>query len=211
MIWKIGIPALCLLVCLPLFMYYKKNLHYGLAAMFKSCGTLCALVPALVAAIRLDPRCWVCVVALFLHAVADYLLEFNLLLGAGFFVAGHICYIAFFTSVFSVSMLQLICLVCLLVFSGVMLWRWRSQIGKKFPLAATYCAVLCIMSACALGCFSAASTQGIMIACGGALFFISDSFICRRLITGPTQRMNLIIMLTYYVAQLLFGFSCLFI
>ena len=57
MIMIIGAPALCLLVCLPFFMHYKAIMRYHLASMYKSAGTLCALIPALVAAIRLDPHC----------------------------------------------------------------------------------------------------------------------------------------------------------
>ena len=89
MLWIAGVCALCMLVCLPLFMHYKHHaLRYKLAAAFKTCGTLCAAVLALTAALRLDPRCWICFAALMLHAVADYILEFNLWGGAGFFLAG---------------------------------------------------------------------------------------------------------------------------
>ena len=113
MLMVIGAPVLCLLVCLPLFMHYKQILRYQLAALYKSTGTLCAMIPALVAAIRLDPRCYICVAALGIYAVADYLLEFHTLLGAGFFIAGHVCYIAFFLQLFPVSAIHLICLAVL--------------------------------------------------------------------------------------------------
>ena len=211
MVWKIGIPVLCLLVCLPLFMFYKRSLQYALGAMFKTAGTLCALIPALVAAIRLDPRCWICVAALLLHGAADYAIEFNLFVGAGFFMAGHICYTAFFTKVFPVSVLHLVSLVCLLGLSAFILMRWRKELGKKLPMGAVYCTVLSVMCACAVGCFSAASLQGILIACGGAFFFISDSMICRRIVAPASRTLDWAIMLTYYIAQLLFGFSCLYI
>ena len=88
--WIAGVCAICLFLCLPLFLHYKQNLRYKLAAAFKVCGTLCAAVFALIAAIRLDPRCWICFAALMLHATADYFLEFSLYIGAGLFLAGHI-------------------------------------------------------------------------------------------------------------------------
>ena len=211
MIWKIGLPAICLLVCLPLFMYYKKSLQYALGAMFKTCGTLCALIPALVAAMRLDPHCWICVIALVLHAAADYILEFNMYIGAGLFAAGHICYIAFFTTLFPVSTLHMVCLICLVALSAAIMWRWRQNIGKKMSLMAVYVGILCVMCACAVGCFSGASTAGILIACGGALFFVSDAMLCRRLFFSAPRPVDWAIMITYYCAQLLFGFSCMYI
>ena len=130
--WIAGVCAICLFLCLPFFLHYKKNLRFKLAAAFKVCGTLCAAVFALIAAIRLDPRCWICFAALILHATADYFLEFSLYIGAGFFLAGHICYIAFFTSIFPPTAVHLICAVCLLATMGYMFFfRWRKQIGKQ--------------------------------------------------------------------------------
>ena len=116
--WIAGVCAICLLLCLPFFLHYKKNLRFKLAAAFKVCGTLCAASFALIAAIRLDSRCWICFAALILHATADYFLEFSLYIGAGFFLAGHICYIAFFTSIFPPTAVHLICAVCLLATKG---------------------------------------------------------------------------------------------
>ena len=142
MLWMYAVSALCLLVCLPFFMYYKKALHYKLAASFKMLGTLCAAILALIAAIRLDPRCWICFSALILHAVADYILEFNLYIGTGFFLVGHICYICFFTVFFPVCALHLIAALVLLGAVAVLCWRWRKQIGKRMPLFAVYGSVL---------------------------------------------------------------------
>ena len=121
MIWIIASPLLCLGVCLPMFMYYKSAAKYSLAAMYKSAGTLCALIPALVAAIRLDPHCWICAAGILLCAVGDYLLEFSTLLGGGFFLAGHICYIAFLIHLFPVSAVHIICLA---VFLGILIFTF---------------------------------------------------------------------------------------
>ncbi len=209
MLWIIGVSALCLLVCLPLFMHYRYALRMRLAASYKMLGTLCAAVLALVASIRLDPRCWICFAGLLLHASADYLLEFSLYWGAGLFLAGHICYIAFFTGLFPVSSVHVICLLCLLGITAFAFYRWRKQIGKQLPLFAVYGAVLCVMAACALGGLSGHVLQGQLIAVGGALFFISDSMICGRLLFSADRVVDWMIMILYYSAQLLFGISCL--
>ena len=211
MLLTVGAPALCLLVCLPLFMHYKQVLRLHLASSFKSIGTLCALIPALVAAIRLDPRCYVCVAALGLYAVADYLLEFSTYLGAGFFIAGHICYVAFFLQLFPISSVHLICLIGLLAIFVFVLYKNRKQIGKQMPPFAVYGSVLCIMSACAIGSLSSFTLQGILIAAGGALFFVSDAILLHRTLYPAGRSVSWIIMITYYSAQLLVGLSCLII
>ena len=211
MLWIAGVCALCMLVCLPFFMHYKHHtMRYRLAAAYKFCGTLCAAILALIAAIRLDPRCWICFVALMLHATADYILEFNLWIGAGFFLAGHICYIAFFTTLFPPTSVHLICAVCLMaIMVYLFFFRWRKQIGKRLPLFAVYGGALCLMCACAIGCMTGHTLQGQIIMIAGALFFISDTMICCRILFTAGRGIDWAVMITYYAAQLLFGISCL--
>ena len=209
MLWMAGLSALALLICLPLFLHYKRALRLPLAVCFKGLGTLCAFVLALIAAVKLDPRCYVCSLALLIHVAADIVLEFSFLVGGWLFLAGHLCYIAFFLSLVPVSAMHLICVLLLLGFSALFFWRWRKNIGKQLPVFALYAAVLSVMCACALGCFASNTLSGILIACGGALFFFSDSMLLRRLLFPSSRAMDWIIMFTYYAAQLLFGIACL--
>ncbi len=209
-LWIVGTVVLCLCVCLLMYMYYKQQLRYMLAGLYKSTGTLCAMIPALVAAIKLDPHCYICVAALGLHAIADYILEFNFNLGAGLFLAGHICYIAFFTQIFPVSAVHMLCLAGMVGILVYALYRNRKAIGKRMTLFAIYGAVLCIMTGYALGCISSGTSRGIMIAAAGVLFFISDYILLHRTLYTAGKAVSWIIMITYYAAQLLFGFSCLY-
>ncbi len=209
MLWMYAVCALTLFVCLPFFMHYKKALHYKLAAAFKTAGTLGAAVLALTAAVRLDPQNWICFAALLLHAAADWLLEFNVYWGEGFFLAGHICYIAFFTHLFPVSAIHLIVAVCLLSMIAFLFWRWRKTIGDRMLPVSVYAAVLAVMAACAIGALSGHTLQGQLIAAGGALFFISDAFILGRLLFTASRSVDWAIMILYYSAQLLIGISCL--
>ncbi len=204
-----AVSALCLLVCLPFFMHYKAALRYRLAASYKSLGTLCAATMALIAAIRLDPHCWICFSALFLHTIADYLMEFSLYFGAGFFLAGHICYICFFTALFPVSSLHLIAALVLLGAVVFLFWRWRNHIGNRMSLFAVYGSILAVTCACAIAGLSSHTLQGQMIAAGGALFFISDVMLFARLLFSASRSVDWAVMIAYYAAQLLIGASCL--
>jgi len=209
LIWIYAVAALCLLVCLPFYMHYKRTTHDKLANAFKVLGTLCAVSFTLIAAIRLDPRCWILFAGMMLHAAADWFLEYNMYWGGGLFLAGHIFYIAYFLNLFPFSTIHVIALVCLLGIGIFLFWRWRKPIGVNFPFFALYAAVMGISTACAIGGLSALTTQGIMIAAGGAMFFLSDTLILGRLLFSCDRSVDWAIMILYYGAQLLFGASCL--
>ena len=190
-------------------MHYKQLLRYHLAASYKTLGTLCAASLALIAALRLEPHCWICFMALLIDSAADYLLEFNFYLGAGFFLAGHICYISYFSSFLPVSATLLIVCLCLLAIIAFLLWRWRALIGKRMLLFAVYGAVLAVSCSFAISGIAAHTLQGQLLAIGGALFFISDAMLLGRLLFTATHAVDWAIMITYYAAQLLIGASCL--
>ncbi len=211
MLFAAGCAALCLLVCLPLYLHYKP-IQFSLAMCFKVLGTVCALVPALIAALKLSPVCWVCVAALTFHAVADWLLEVHFLSGMGCFLLGHLCYLCFFLTRFPVSVAHLICLLALLALLIFALWKFHDRIGKNVLPFTVYGVVLSAMCASGLagGC-GAFTLSGLLTALGAALFTFSDSLIFYALTHPESRRMNRLIMLTYYLAQLLLGTSCLLI
>ena len=209
MIWIAGICVICLGVCLPLYMYYKGKLRFPMACSYKSLGTLCAFLPALVAAIRLDPHCWFCAAALLLYAVADTVLEYRFEAGMGVFLAGHILLIAFFLHLAPISAYHFIGLLVLGALSAYALWRSRKQLEKRLPAFILYGVGLIIMCVSAIACFSAVSLAGILIAAGGALFFISDFILFHVVLYPASKPMHWTVMITYYAALLCFGIACL--
>ena len=209
MYWIAGLCVIAYGVCLPLYLHYKKGQKMSLGCAYKSLGTLCAFTMALIAAIRLDPRCYICAGAILLYAVADYLLEFQFMLGAGFFLIGHILAIAFFFSMVPFSILHIVAMILLLATGTFILWSWRKQIGKQMPAFIVYGIFLVAMCGAAIGCFSSYTVSGILFACGGSLFFISDCILLRRLLFASSASLDWAVMITYYTSLLLFGISCL--
>ena len=210
MVLILGCAALCLFVCLPLYLHYKP-VKLSLAVCHKSLGTLCALVPALVAALRLDNMYWFFVAAIFIHAVADWLLEYWFGVGLGCFFLGHLCYISVFLKLFPVTLNHLIILLILLLTFGFLLKKYWKIIEKNRTLFVVYAVTLSVMTACGLGGISSYSIKGMMIGVGASLFCFSDSLIFLRLVSSPgSTRKDLLILFTYYAAQLLLGGSCLF-
>ncbi len=212
MFLPIGASLLSLGVCLPLFMYYKKSPRPVIAAMFKSLGTACALVVALVAAIRLDSRCFLFVAGISLHVIADYLLEFTFPLGVAFFAGGHLLYIAFFIKVFSLTIPAGICFA-VLVFMLVLVFRqWRDKMKKQLPMFAFYGLILSALTAVAVGSgIPQASIGGTLAAVGGVLFFLSDFMLLQRILFPTGRIMPWAVMVSYYAAQLFLAISCLYL
>ncbi len=209
MFWVSGVCIVCLGICLPLFLYYKKSLRLPLAVSYKCLGTLCAFLPALIAAIRLDPKCYICALAILIYAAADGFLEFSFMAGAGLFIAGHICSVSFFISLSPVSAVQPLCFLLLGGTMAWIYWRWRKPIGKQMPAFIVYGAALVAMCSCAVGCFMMNNLSGILIACGAALFCISDFLLLRRLLFPSSYAVSWAVMITYYSSLLLFGIACL--
>jgi len=66
------------------------------------------------------------------------------------------------------------------------------------------------MSSCGIaGGATSYSLQGVLILAGAALFFFSDNLIFQGMLYPDRKRMDTLIMVTYYLAQLLLGFSCM--
>lgn len=207
--WIIGICGICLLVCLPMYMRCRSALRYTLAAAYKTAGTLCAASLALIAALKLDPRCWICFIALLLCAAAGLAQEFNGFWGGIGSLSGHICLIAFFTNLFPPATVHLICGLGLSFIMAALLWRWRKEIGKRMPLFALYGLITAVMSACAIGCLTGKTLQGQLIAVGGVLYFLSNVLILGKMLFAAECEVNWAMMITYLGGQLLFGVSCL--
>ena len=106
-------------------------------------------------------------------------------------------------------LVYILCLLLLGATSVYVLYLWRKPVGRRMPFFAVYVASLVMMCVCAIGCFPVHGIAGILIAAGGALFYISDFFLFRRLLFPADRIVSWIIMITYYAALLLFGISCL--
>ena len=125
------------------------------------------------------------------------------------FLAGHICAVAFFLNLCPISAVQPVCFLLLGGTMALVYVKWRKPIGKQMSSFAVYGVSLIAMSSCAIGCFMLHNLMGILFACGGTLFCISDFMLFRRTLFPSTRFFSWGIMITYYAALLLFGIGCL--
>lgn len=198
-------PVICLTVCLPL-MYRAKGRK--LSILFKTLGTVCALILALTGAIPKGGAGWWCAGALALCAAADAMLEIHFLSGMGLFIGGHACYCAWYLRLAPVSAVHGIVFAALLLLAATLLYRWRDSLGKwRLPFA-FYAAVLCLMGGLATGTgLALGDIPGLTMTLGGLLFILSDVMVAKNILTPMPRLFGCSAMVVYYTAQLLLGLT----
>lgn len=211
MLWLIiGCPLICFGICLPLSLYYGPRKPF-LSRCFKVLAAVCTLLPSVTAASKLNPSLWGFVLALLLHSIAVFTLEYWFLAGMGIFVLGHICYIIMFLRLFPFSPSHIILLALFSACIGYFLWKHRNLLKKNMTSFIVYGFFLSLMSSFGIAGGSASySTQGILLALGA--FFVSlYNILYFPSITHPqVMKKNHLALYVYYTAQLLLSLSCLF-
>ena len=204
-----GCALLSLLICLPLFFHYRDRQPL-LGAGFKSAGTLCAAILSLIGTLQLNPLYGFLFAAQLLHAGADFFLEVRFEAGVSLFLLGHLCYIAGFLKLYSLGFAHLILSAAFLILLMLVFYRERNRLRKNLLPLFLYGTVLSLMAAFGIaGGTSSYSLSGLMTAFGAALFFFSDYLLFRQLLLPDTRRYDKAVMITYYLAQLLIGGSCI--
>ena len=170
--------------------------------------TLALLVAAACVAELGDAKPWV-VAALVLGLLGDVGLMLSsgrtdppFLAGLAAFLLGHVCYLVGFarTGLRPVDVLAGVLIavgVAALTLPQVLRGARRSA-GRPFALVvAGYATLLAAMTALAVG------TGIVATAIGGALFLVSDTLIARRRFVAEVRHGDLLVMVTYHLAQAL--------
>lgn len=164
------------LACLVFWFYFKKSLNtqahflFGMGFVFSSFGdiTLASTVSN------------------------------SFVIGLGFFLIAHICYIAAFLRMNRVRFVARKGLLSgVLIFGGVMAFMVLPTTGEyQFPVT-IYLLVITTM-----GCFSLVQRENFLPFFMGALIFmVSDGIIAINKFVEPVPHASLWIMATYYIAQ----------
>lgn len=187
-----------------MFMRCKARKLSVQSQCWKAMGTLCALVLALGGAIPLGGSRWLGAGALLLCAIADVMLERKFYVGMGFFMGGHLCYIAWFLQRQPLGRLQIIVFAVLLAAAVCLILKLRSLLKEKLVPYSAYAAVLITMCACGVSC-AAGGMAGILTAIGAVLFVISDMMVCWGTLKSTSIPFDWTTMVLYYTAQLCLG------
>lgn len=179
----------------------RDRFRGGLRTAFKGTATATAGALALYAWALGGGRYALLIAAgLLVCAVADMVLEKDLMAGAAVFAVGHLCYMAAFIAAGGIKPLSLWLYGALLLLLAVS----ARAIGKKadqpvLPLA-LYGGVLCLMMALAWG-------HSWLAGLGATLFVISDGFIAYALFARPSTLNGIGCISLYYTAQFLLALT----
>ncbi len=131
-------------------------------------------------------------------------------IGALFFLAGHLCYLAYLLpctgSMAWIALLSGIVLAGILAQALVHVVRLK---GKRAGAGALYLACVCAMMSCAVAAWmEGRSTSSASFALGAALFLLSDTLLAINSF-GSRKRADIRVwsLSTYYAAQLLIALS----
>ncbi len=202
--WIVPAAILSLGLCLPMFMRCKAKKLSVQSQCWKAMGTLCALALALGGAIPLGGNRWLGAGALLLCTIADVMLERKFYVGMGFFMGGHLCYIAWFLHRQQLGSLQAVVFGVLLAAAVCLILRLRPLLKEKLVPYAAYAMVLITMCACGVGC-ATGGAAGIFTAVGVVLFVISDMMVCWETLRSTSTAFDWTAMVLYYTAQLCLG------
>ena len=122
------------------------------------------------------------------------------------FLLAHLCYIAAFSS--AAGSLSVVAVALLLAWGGLLLWLLWPELGKLRAPVTLYSAVLLVMAWTAIGQSSNGQPGRAALAAGGALLFVaSDSALALDRFVRKDRRLQLLVLSTYFAAQLLIALS----
>jgi uncharacterized membrane protein YhhN len=131
----------------------------------------------------------------------------RLKLGILSFMAGHILYIVKFTFVaggdFGIHLWQLALLIPYILYGIYVYGLLHRNLGPMKPVAILYLSVIILMSYKSLTVLTAGIFSFIPVLLGSLFFLASDSLLAYNTFVGKTKNSDLIIMLTYVIAQTL--------
>lgn len=202
--WMVPAAILSLGLCLPMFMRCKAKKLAVQSQCWKAGGTLCALLLALGGAIPFGGSRWLGAAALLLCTIADVMLERKFYVGMGFFMGGHLCYIAWFLQRQQLGSFQCIIFGVLLAAAICLILKLRPLLKEKLVPYSAYAVVLITMCTGGVGCVTG-GTAGIFTAVGVVLFVISDMMVCWETLRSTSTVFDWTAMALYYTAQLCLG------
>ena len=130
--------------------------------------------------------------------------------GGSFFLVGHVFYVISLFSLGNPSWIALAISYVAMICLGLAYNKRRKFLcgEMKIPLG-LYLAAVTFVGALAIGCFVGRLTLGTaLFAIGGVLFTLSDNTLfAYKLGEEPRFSQNIILHVTYYVAQILFAWS----
>jgi len=196
-------PALFIFFCTAaVYLGCVSFIHYPLTTLLKPIPIL-ALIIAVTQSnmMRIEKR--LLLAALCFSLLGDIVLtlpiSLQIELGIGYFLLAHCCYIALFLRDYQFKTSNLFYFLPALIYSTFMFYLIFPHLGALMLPVCVYFAILFFMVFCAYQI----TQQKLLVALGATSFLISDSILAYTLFVSPLMNLTLLVMSTYYVAQVL--------
>ena len=207
-----------------MFLLARKTENHFHSLWLKVLGSLSFVMTGVIMALySKDSSSYIIVTGLVFGLIGDLLLGFRTIYekhkktffysGGLAFTIGHIFYIiALAEREKSLTAVTVIAFIVLMIFAVIYAWNRQSRTVSRLVSGAIYISFVAVVASMAI---SAAVhnlvLSDIMFAIGGVSFFLSDNFLGAYSF-GPVKNreLNIILHVTYYIAQLSIGWSILF-
>ena len=213
----------CWAACL--FLSVRKDGNHKKAFVYKGMAGLCFVIIGLILALyRQGTAAWLIAFGLFFGLIGDELLalrnvyprrhDLYFCSGAVSFTVGHVLYMAaFFRFLEKPLFAALPAFGVLLIISCLYTVSQKVNTGKMKVSSLFYMAIVSFM--CAMALCAATQHHGIgtlMLFIGSFSFYISDNLLVTYTFSPrKTRKLNITLHIFYYLAQLLIGWSILFL
>ena len=219
--------VLTILSCVfgTMFLMARKTENHWHSLWLKVLGSLAFVMVGVVMAFYAgEGIAWIIVTGLIFGLIGDLLLGFRTIYtehkkaffysGGLSFTVGHIFYIfALSKAEGSMTKLTVAAFIVLMIFAVIYALKRQKGTASSFISGSVYIGFVAVVAAMAI---SAAvhnfTTANLIFAVGGFSFFLSDNFLGAYSF-GPvkSRELNIVLHITYYVAQLAIGWSIMFI
>lgn len=199
------LTALCMAVLGTLYKAgdIRDRFRGGLRTAFKGTATATAGALALYAYVLGGGRYALLITAgLFICALADMVLEKDLMAGAAVFAVGHLFYMAAFITAGGIKTISIILYAALVTALALSARAIAKTTQKPVLPFALYGGVLCLMMALAWG-------HSWLAGLGATLFVISDGFIGYAMFVRPSTLNGIGCISLYYTAQFLLALTAM--
>ena len=204
-----ALAAVAIILFLLVPNYLKlKNVNKTASILLKACGTLFALILAIIGHIK-NPGygSLLIIIAITLGMLGDILLEYKAPLGVIAFFLGNVFYILllFLDSQQNISFLLI--LFSILFFLYTVFQPYMKSLGKAMFLLLPYAILVSSMAAASIPFLIQNTPHRLLFGFGTFLFAISDYLLAYRVVTNANSSFHQISLSVYYLAQLMIGLS----
>ena len=206
-LFTLAAVAIILFLLVPNYLKLK-NVNKTASIILKACGTLIALIFAILGHLQNSGNgSLYIVIAIAFGMIGDILLEYNIPLGGISFFLGNLLYVLllFLDSHQNISFLLILASILFFLYS--VFQTYIKSLGKAKLLLIPYALLVSSMAAASIPFLIQNAPQRLLFGFGTFIFAVSDYLLAYRVVTNAESSFHQTSLSVYYLAQLMIGLS----